>query len=119
MQNLIPSHHDFSVPFEYLQQALVEIDLQPMRSLKVMLLRERLDSVGRVPLFPVHFIAAYVHVWIGKQSRHLAEEAVEELISRLARRIHDVVEDPPRALNLRWPFHTHQLWIPREPARRV
>jgi hypothetical protein len=119
MQDLVPSHHVLAVLLQNLEQPLVEINLQPVRPIQLMLFRERLDSFRILPLLPVHLIAANMHVRIGKQRRHLAKERIQKLICLLARRIHDVVEDPPRALDPRRPFHTHQLGISRKPARRV
>jgi len=50
-----------------------------------------------VPLPRGDLVASDVHVGVGEERGHLAEETVEEGVDLLLRRVEDVVEDPPFA----------------------
>src|ERR1044072_8009821 len=87
MKYLVPPDHLFAELLQYLQHALVEVGLKGMVVLYAFRFHEGLNLLVPAPLMPFIFVPSDVHVIVGKKLGHLCEEAFEEFIQLLARRV--------------------------------
>src|SRR5262252_4632395 len=116
MQNLVPPYHDLAVAQDQDLQAAVEVALQIMGILEMVLAFKPADLLAGFPLLAVDFVAADMKVLIGKQSRHLADEIVEEVISVVPGGIHGSVVHTVHSRDLVRARFAREVGISHKPA---